>query len=303
MCKVVQEHGKHPVSVPRFPGLLYLTISNIKRRGGIGRLLLWCALLTGAAYGQTEQAQPQKLAYGVDRANVPDAIAKVKSGEFGAIHVDLIVRAGTPEAIAVLKEQYVRVQDPLLKAKIAAGLLRLGDKDDSYWNFLSNYAKPAVESDFPDFASNGSQGKMPTEPTPEFEAWVKAHNLTPKDAEEFFQLPVRLVLLGWSEDPRAVPLLRQALSSPNPTIQIIAATGLAEVGDKSSVPLIIGACRKSPAHAEAIAQALVYFDDNEAQSAVDEFIPKDKAKVYRDAKANGKVKPLSSPLYDKAPNQ
>jgi len=261
---------------------------------------VWCALLTGAAYGQAQQAQPEKLAYGVDRANVPDALAKVKSGEFGAIHVDLIVRAGVPEAIPVLEEQFTQVQDPLLKAKIAAGLVRLGDKDDTYWNFLLGYAKPAVESDFPDFANNGSQGKAPAEPSPEFEAWVKAHNLTPKEVGEIVQLPVRLALLGWSEDPRALPFLRQALSSPNSMIQIMAATGLAEIGDKSSIPWIIDACRKSPANAEAIAQALVYFDDSEAQRAVDEFIPKERAKLYRDAKANGNVKPLSPHFMTKS---
>jgi HEAT repeats len=280
-----------------------LLINNRNSRSGFVPLLLLCALLTGSANGQAEHPQPEKLAYGVDRANVPDAMAKVKSGKFGAIHVDLIVRAGAPEAIPVLKEQFAHVQDPLLKAKIAAGLIRLGDKDDSYWNFLVNYAKPAVEGDFPDFASNGSHEKAPVEASPEFEAWVKAHNLTPEKVEEIFQLPVRLVLLGWSEDPRALPFLHQALSSPNPTIQIVAATGLAEIGDKTSVPWIIEACRKSPANAEAIAQALVYFDDSEAQRAVDEFIPKEKAKLFRDARANGNAKPLSPRLYDRAPNQ
>ena len=68
------------------------TMSNINWRGGIGRLVLWCAMLTVVAYGQSPQAQPEKLAYGADRANVPDAITKVKSGDFGAIDVDLIVR-------------------------------------------------------------------------------------------------------------------------------------------------------------------------------------------------------------------
>lgn len=279
------------------------TIRKINWRGGICQLLMWCALLTSVADGRTQQAQPKKLAYGVDRANVPDAIAKVRSGDFGAIHVDLIVRAGAVEAIPVLKEQFAHVQDPLLRSKIAAGLVRLGNTDNIYWDFLVKYAKPAVESDFPGFASNGSQGKAPAEASPEFQAWVKAHNPTPKEVYEVSQLPGRLALLGWSRDPRAVPFLHQALSSPNPMTQIIAATGLAEIGDKSSIPWIIDACRKSPAQAEAIAQALVYFDDNDAQMAVDEFIPKEKAKVYRDAKANGQVKPLSAPLRDKPPRQ
>lgn len=198
----------------------------------------------------------------------------------------------------------MHVQDPLLKGQNR----RWARQARRYGQHLLGFPGKLREAcggkrAFPDFTSNGSQGKAPTEASPEFEARVKAHNLTSKEVEEVFQLPVRLVLLGWSGDPRAVPFLHQALSSPNPMIQIVAATGLAEIGDKSSIPWIIDACRKSPAHAEAIAQALVYFDDNAAQNAVDQFIPKDRAKAFRDAKTHGQVKPLSSPLYDKLPNQ
>lgn len=113
-----------------------------------------------------------------------------------------------------------------------------------------------------------------------------------------------VMLIGWSRDPRAVPLLRRTLLSPNYQIEIAAAEGLAEIGDKDSIPFIIEACSKAPAEpAAVIARALVYFDDNSAQSAVDQFIPKDSAKVYRDAIARGETKSLSPPLYDKVPNQ
>jgi len=105
-------------------------------------------------------------------------------------------------------------------------------------------------------------------------------------------LPGKVAFLGWSRDPRAIPLLRQALLSPNYQIEIAAALGLAEIGDKDSIPFIIEACKRAPAEpAAAIAQALVYFDDNVAQSAVDQYIPKDVAKIYRDATAHGKKTP------------
>src|SRR5712691_11192085 len=86
-------------------------------------------LVLRVAYCQAQQNPPETPAYGADRANLPAALAKVKSGKFLAVHVDLIARAGAVEAIPSLKQQFVRVQDPLLKAKIAAALLRLGDKD------------------------------------------------------------------------------------------------------------------------------------------------------------------------------
>jgi hypothetical protein len=141
-------------------------------------LCLWVfgVLLTNNAYSQDGQSQLEKPAYAVDRANVPDAIAKVKSGEFALVHVDMIARADAVEAIPILKEQFVRVQDPLLKAKIAAALLRLGDKDDASWDFLVKQDKPAWESDAPEFMAYDSQGKAIPGASPEFAAWVKTHN-------------------------------------------------------------------------------------------------------------------------------
>src|SRR5215469_14047710 len=75
------------------------------------RLLVVGALLGSTANGQETQTQPERLAYAADRANVPDAIAKVKSGEFAAVHVDMIANAGAVEAIPILKQQFVSVED------------------------------------------------------------------------------------------------------------------------------------------------------------------------------------------------
>jgi len=273
-----------------------LTTSNVWSGAAVRhvlQVLLWCALLTGGAYSQEKRIQSEKLAYGVDRANVPEAIAKVKSGDFAAIHVDLIARAGAVEAIPDLKRQFVSVEDPLLKAKIASALVKMGEKDDTYWEYLVKLATRAVESEAPDFTS------------PEFETWVKGRNLSPAETEEQLSLlPGAVGLLGMTSDPRAVPLLRRALLSPNHLTETAAAMGLAELHDKESIPLIIEACKKAPPQtAEVIAESLVYFDDNSAQSAVDQYIPKDRAKIYRDARAHGKTSPLSTPLYDKLPNQ
>jgi PBS lyase HEAT-like repeat len=77
-------------------------------------------------------------------------------------------------------------------------------------------------------------------------------------------------------------------------IEIAAAEGLAELQDKESIPLIIQACERAPAEAAGvIAQSLVYFDDPEAQGAVDRYIPKDRSKILREARAQGKKTPWS----------
>jgi hypothetical protein len=60
----------------------------------------------------------------------------VKSGNFVGADVDTIGRGGAVEAVPILKEQFMRSQDPLVKATIARVLVKLGDKDDTYWNFL-----------------------------------------------------------------------------------------------------------------------------------------------------------------------
>lgn len=260
----------------------------------VNLLLVLSALLIAVAYGQ--QNQPNSLAYAADRSNVPDAIAKLKSGNFALVHVELIAKAGAVEAIPFLKEQFVRSQDPLIKAKIASALVRLGDRDDLYWDFIVKQATPAVESDAPDFMNFDSQSGTGSGPSPEFSTWAKAHGVSPESAgqDSMYWLPGKLMLLASTGDQRAISLLRRALLSPNHQIEIAAAMGLAELHDKDSVPLIIEACKRSPAGAAAaIAESLVYFNDAEAQSAVDTYVPKERAKLLRESREQGKKSPLS----------
>jgi HEAT repeat protein len=271
----------------------------------LARLALCIGWLSVEVFAQAPPPQSAKLPYGVDRANVPDAVAKVKSGDFAPVHVDLLVRGGAVEAIPALQQQFTRVQDPILKAKIAAGLVRLGDKDDIYWDYLVSEANVALRDSAPDYTSYNSEGHAVSQPSPEFEAWVNSTGASPETAAEnsLYYFPGRIAMLGWSRDPRAVTYLREGLSSRNYMIQIAAAKGLAEIGDQNSIPLIIEACRKAPSEvAQSIAESLVYFDDEAAQAAVDRYMPKDIAKVHRNARASGQTKPLSPPLYDKAPN-
>ena len=96
-----------------------------------------------------------------------------------------------------------------------------------------------------------------------------------------------------TRDPRGIRLLRKALSSPNSETQNIAASGLARAQDKDSVPLIIDVCKIAPPDVASVvaANALVYFDDPRAQSAVDQYLSKDAAKFARAQKAEG-VGPL-----------
>lgn len=277
--------------------------TNIHSRRAIGQvlhILLWCALLSGVAYSQVQQNQPAKAAAAIDKDKVSDAIEKARQDNDESIYfVEQLAQARAVQAVPMLQEKFVRTQNALDKAHVASALMRLGDKDDIYWDFLMKLATKAVESDAPNFMSYDSQGKSVPGPSPEFEAWAKAHKLSPTGLgeEHMYLLPGPVAFLALTGDSRAVPLLRRALLSPNYQIEIVAAMGLAEIGDNDSIPLIIEACKKAPTEAAAVlARSLVYFDDNAAQSAVDQFIPKDMAKLYRDAKAHGQKTPLSPPL-------
>ena len=262
----------------------------------VNLLVLLASLATGA-YGQQNQANSP--AYAADKANVPDAIAKLKSGKFALVHVDMISKAGAVEAVPILKEQFANSQDPLVKAKIASALVRLGDRDDTYWDLLVKEATRAVESDIPDFMNFDPEAKTGAGPSPEFVAWAKAHNMPPNGPgsaaqDAMYGFPGKLMLLGSTGDPRAIPLLRRGLLSPNHQIETAAAMGLAEVHDRDSIPLIIEACKRAPgAAAPGIAESLVYFDDAQAQSTVDKYVPKERAKILRDSVAQGKKTPWS----------
>jgi PBS lyase HEAT-like repeat len=71
-------------------------------------------------------------------------------------------------------------------------------------------------------------------------------------------------------------------------IAVWAAKGLVQIQDKDSIPLIIAACQRAPTgYASEIAKSLIWFDDPRAQTAVDTYVPKEHAKIWRDARAQG----------------
>jgi PBS lyase HEAT-like repeat len=214
----------------------------------------------------------------------------MKSGVVADRDIVVLANAGVVQAIPVLEEEFRRETDVTTKAQIASGLVQLKDHDDAYWNFLLMQATLAVDSDVPDpfFDSQGevaAKGKF----SPELEAWAQAHHVDANAAAKIamYDLPGKVLFLGTSGDPRGGPLLRRALWSHNSQILIAAAEGLANIQDKGSIPLIIAACQRVERLAPVLARSLIYFDDPEAQKAVDTYLSKEDAKIFRDVKASG----------------
>jgi hypothetical protein len=240
-----------------------------------------CQLLPRLAHGQAMQKTPTEL---------DDAITSVKSGNFSPRDVVVIANAGAAvQAIPALEEQFKRATDVDTKVSIASGLVKLRDRDNTYWNFLLEQATLAADGDIPDPAYSQAQGKM-TVPSPELQAWADAHNVSVNIAWQHasIDIPGKVLQLATTGDPRGVPLLRRALQSHNYLTVAWAAKGLAQIQDKQSIPLIIAAAQKAPAgYNSLIAESLVYFDDTQAQSAVDQLMPKEKATMFREARTQG----------------
>ncbi len=239
---------------------------------------LWCMPLK-LVEGQSLQNQSRDIAVNIER---------IRNGDYGPPDIEDVVRSKAVQAIPVLKAQFAQSADATNKGRLASALLRLGVKDDSYWNFLVEFATPAVDNDAPFPLILSPEGKLigkPGEYSPAFIAWADAHKVPADTAAQdaVYGLPITLVIFASTGDPRGTPLLRRALKSRNYFIESMAAKGLALVKDKDSIPLLIEACKNAPTDMRVnLATALVYFDDPRAQAAADTYLPKEIAKGMRE---------------------
>jgi HEAT repeat protein len=209
----------------------------------------------------------------------PDARAAARAGEEQCVPPPPPIDPA--ENLAILKKTFLNTQDELDKARTASALISLGDKDDIYWDFLLRLETSLLEGEVSSAVKSDSQGK-PIEGPSSDEAWAKQDR-------ELNEMLTFVEIVAETRDPRGIRLLRKALSSPNSETQNIAASGLARAQDKDSVSLIINVCKNAPPDVASViaANALVYFDDPRAQSAVDQYLSKDAAKFSREQKANG----------------
>ena len=207
--------------------------------------------------------------------NVEDAITEVKHGQVNPVALQRIAKAGAVEVIPVLHEHFVRTEDDLLKEAIASALVRLGDKDRTYWDFLETHAREVIQSDAPFPVPFDTQGNtVKKQFSQEFLEWAKTNHVDPQAAAvaQMQTVPARITFLAATGDQRGLELLRRAMASRNYFVQASAARGLAKLQDVDSVPLIITACKRAPAEAAAlIARSLVFFNASQAQSAAETF--------------------------------
>jgi hypothetical protein len=239
-------------------------------------------LLGGVARGQVGGNQPSAAADSVGQDNLAVVINEVKRGNWASVE-QIVKEAGPVRAVPILHDLFANSQETEVKERIAGALVKLGDKDDAYFDFMLIQATKVVENYTPfpfRLAPEETPISKPQELSPEFVAWAKSQGL-PVDSvalgstveEAIYTIPGRLLQLAMTGDTRAIPVLRRGLSSPNIMIQIMAARGLAQLKDNDSIPLIIDACERAPTAAPAIAIfALRSFDDPRAQSVAQSYL-------------------------------
>jgi len=237
-------------------------------------MLLWCPSMNGATPAQGTQIQPQSLAA---------AVAGVNKGNWADIE-HVIAIAGPTQGTPILQDLFRNSQDTETKERIASYLYRLGDREDIYWSFILNQATLAVESDAPFPHPYDTKGKMEDQFSPGFAAWATTHGMSTDAAVKAeWDRYNKILILAVTNDPRAIPVLRRGLNSPDELIESISAKGLAQLHDTDSIPLIVAACQRAPADAATlIGEALIYYDDPEAQAAAETYLPKAKFGAIRE---------------------
>jgi hypothetical protein len=267
-------------------------------------MLSYCVCAAGQPGVQTPTNHPKGEPSESASVDVEGLMAKAKPDTPESIYfVVQLADAGAVQAVPMLEDKFARMKTELTeskilngsvavadfdKANVASALVRLGDTNDIYFEFLLRQAALAANSDIPEYLNYDAEGKAAAGPSRELTAWADVHSVPAPalESEALFELPAAISLLGRTGDPRTIPLLRRALLSPNYEIQIAAARGMAKAQDNGSIPVIVDACRKAPAGAaSAIAAAsLVYFKSPDAQAAAETFIPKDHLNALRESK-------------------
>ncbi|MEO8368838.1 MAG: hypothetical protein ABI806_06540 [Candidatus Solibacter sp.] len=126
-----------------------------------------------------------------------------------------------PRAAQTLRAAFERRTAKSERQRIAASLIRLGEKSAVYFEFLTGYAKAAINDRTPFFEKVDAEGNpVRGEFSAEFENWCAQNQKNPRDVAAS-QLGAQLEdvkVLAEVADPRAGDIFRRGLESPNPRI-------------------------------------------------------------------------------------
>jgi hypothetical protein len=103
-------------------------------------------------------------------------IDSLKRGIYGPATQEQIAGAQAGQLVPIFEARFMRSRDADVKARIASALVSLCDKDATYWDFLVQQAKLAIESDAPSPRCFSQANCISGHPA-EYLAWARAHNV------------------------------------------------------------------------------------------------------------------------------
>jgi HEAT repeat protein len=226
---------------------------------------------------------PQKPAEVLKQKSLDELIAELREHP-DALHIVRRLRQiGDKRALPVMKEAFEKVQDKMVKQWIASDIVRLGEEDRLFFDYLLKSAKGAATSDMPYPLPFDKEGKpVRGQYSKEFIEWCEKHKTTPEETahKALFLHPTDITVLAVTGDRRGASVFLQGLESSNYLVAARSAQGLARIQEKSSIRSIIRVAKHAPPEAqEVIARALIFFDDSEAQAAADELIKRDELRT------------------------
>ncbi len=163
------------------------------------------------------------------------------------------------------------------KQRLAVTLIRIGAKDDRWYELLERYAREAVESTTPssqvyDAAGKEIRGQM----APEFLAWCEDHGKDPNEMLRFstYGHMQDMKHLGEAGDQRAADLLKRGLASKNVSVVYGSIWGAALLGVESTLSLVVKAIagEASAAVRLHLAPMLAFYGSPEADAVMERFL-------------------------------
>lgn len=188
---------------------------------------------------------------------------------------------GDKSSRAPLERAYAKAKTRDAKLAAATALVSLGKKDGEEWVVVNGAAQAALneESPYP-MKVDEKDSIVPKTYSEEFLAWCAKRGEKPDIAADraLHAEPREFSFIGYTRDPRAIPVLLEGLKSKNHQLVVIAAQELARLQYKPAVLLIIDAARRLPKGMDlGLGYALACFDDPKAQAAFPQYIRNEKA--------------------------
>jgi HEAT repeat protein len=215
----------------------------------------------------------------------PDPIERLASGSVdrGLLH-SMLYHKQTPERIAALKEAFNRFTSDDNRSALAETLVRLGERENMYFMFLSTRFLKVLSDDAPFCMLYDERGKsIRAKTTPAFDNWCALHKVDPgeQSMKQLYEYPIETIRFAELQDPRAASLLGDALDSSNPLIVRRAVDGLALLGKSDMIDHILTSLSRFPHSAsQLIGMGLVGFTDPRAITNFNRIIPSPATRAF-----------------------